>query len=441
MKVLLINPNASEEFEAAYPIGLSWVGAFLKEAGHDVLGLDGFVSGSSPTVPLPLRIDSAIREFLPDVVGLGVRNIDNQCLLSPVFYLEQSRQIVQALRRSYGGPIVLGGAGYSIFPEEALDYLQADFGIQGEGESSFLRLLEALEGNGSSLMPNPSSTIPGLAVRTEEGIRWVPNTPLPSLQGPWADRGLFAPWPYLQARAKQFPMNVQSRRGCPMECIYCTNPWLEGALMKFRPPIDVAKEIRFLSELSGIDRLTFVDSLFNHPASYTEALLEALLQERVQASWECTYNPGYHDSALLKKMQKAGCVRVSIGNESGTESILKNLKKGFGLESIEKSVQEAKKLGMEAVCFFMIGAPGENKDTVLESIRFLEKIDPSRVVVTLGIRIYPGLELARIATKEGVIPPDRKLLRPSFYLPKALKGWIEPLLLEDILPNHPNWTM
>ena len=226
-----------------------------------------------------------------------------------------------------------------------------------------------------------------------------------------------------------------------MECIYCTNPWLEGAMMKFRSPTDVAKEIRSLSESSGVDRLTFVDSLFNHPASYTEALLEALIQERVQTAWEGTYNPGYHDSALLKKMQKAGCVRVSIGNESGTESTLKNLKKGFGIESIEKSVQEAKNLGMEAVCFFMIGAPGENKDTVLESVRFLEKIAPSRVVVTLGIRIYPGLELERIAIKEGTIPPNRKLLRPAFYLPKGLKGWIEPILLEDILPNHPNWTM
>ena len=102
MKVLLINPNASEESEAAYPIGLSWVGAFLKGAGHNVRGLDGFVSGSSSINPLPFRIDSALREFLPDVVGLEVRNIDNQCLLSPVFYLEQTRQVVQALRRSQG---------------------------------------------------------------------------------------------------------------------------------------------------------------------------------------------------------------------------------------------------------------------------------------------------------------------------------------------------
>lgn len=211
--------------------------------------------------------------------------------------------------------------------------------------------------------------------------------------------------------------------------------------MKFRPPNDVAKEIRSLSESLGMTRLTFVDSLFNHPASYTEALLEALFKEKVPIAWECTYNPRYHDFTLLKKMQKAGCVRVSIGNESGAESSLKTLKKGFGLESAERSIQEAKGLGIETVCFFMIGAPGENKETILQSIRFLEKIAPSRVVVTLGIRVYPGLELERIAIQEGVILPGQELLSPTFYLPKGLKGWIEPFLSEDILPNHPNWTM
>lgn len=441
MKVLLVNLNYPEESEAAYPLGLSLVGSSLKEAGHEVCGFDGFVPESSQAAPLPIRLNSALQAFLPDVVGLEVRNIDNQCMLSPVFYLEEAKRAIQAIRKSFGGPIVVGGAGYSIFPREALDYLKADFGIQGEGERSFVRLLEALQGRRPCIPQMPHPKIPGLATRTEEGVLWIPNTPLASLNGPWADRSLFDPSAYLKSKARQFPMNIQARRGCPMECVYCTNPWLEGKLMKFRPPDDVAREIRSLSESFGITGLTFVDSLFNHPASYTEAILEAMSKEEVRISWECTYNPRYHDSALLKKMHKAGCVRVSIGNESGVESSLKTLKKGFGLESVEKSVQEAKDLGMETVCFFMIGAPGESKETVLQSVLFLERIAPSRVVVTLGIRVYPGLELERIAIQEGMIPPVGELLSPTFYLPKGLKGWIEPFLFKNILPNHPNWSL
>jgi radical SAM superfamily enzyme YgiQ (UPF0313 family) len=140
-------------------------------------------------------------------------------------------------------------------------------------------------------------------------------------------------------------------------------------------------------------------------------------------------------------MHDAGCVRVSIGNESGSNLSLTALKKGFEREHIERSVLDAKALGLETVCFLLIGAPGETKDTVLESVCFLDELNPSSVVVTLGIRLYPGLELSSIAAKEGMIDPRQSLLSPAFYLPRELEGWAESFFLDEVLPSHPNWTV
>lgn len=430
MNVLLLNPNALRGSDPAYPLGLAHIAAAAKKAGHTAEGIDLFSENCPETA-----IFSTLESFQPDVVGLSVRNIDNQCMRAPIFYLETAKNLVHTIRKRFYGPIAVGGAGYSIFPKEALDYLRADYGIQGEGERAFVMLLEALEADSKTF------SFPGLARRTADRVEWIPNVPLASYEGLWPDRGLFPPLPYLGADTRQFPVNIQTRRGCPMECIYCTNPWLEGKTMKFRGPEDVALEVRSLSDNFGIAQLTFVDSLFNHPASYTETLVDAFLETRLELAWECTYNPRFHDPHLLSKMRDAGCVRVSIGNESGSNLSLMALKKGFEREHIERSVLDAKALGLETVCFLLIGAPGETKDAVLESVRFLDALNPSRVVVTLGIRLYPGLELSAIVAKEGMIDPGQSLLFPTFYLPRELEGWAESFFLDKVLPSHPNWTM
>ena len=430
MNVLLLNPDALRGSDPAYPLGLAHIATAAMKAGHAAEGVDMF-SENCPEA----AIFSTIESFQPDVVGLSVRNIDNQCMRAPIFYLETAKNLVHTVRKRFYGPIVVGGAGYSIFPREALDYLRADYGIQGEGERAFVMLLEALEANSKAF------SFPGLARRTADRVEWAPNVPLASLEGLWADRSLFPPLRYLDAGTRQFPVNIQTRRGCPMECIYCTNPWLEGKTMRFRGPEDVVLEIRSLSDNFGVARLTFVDSLFNHPTSYTETLVDAFLKARLELSWECTYNPRFHDPHLLSKMHDAGCVRVSIGNESGSNLSLTALKKGFEREHIERSVLDAKALGLETVCFLLIGAPGETKDTVLESVCFLDELNPSSVVVTLGIRLYPGLELSSIAAKEGMIDPRQSLLSPAFYLPRELEGWAESFFLDEVLPSHPNWTV
>ncbi|MBT8407135.1 MAG: cobalamin-dependent protein, partial [Deltaproteobacteria bacterium] len=132
MKVLLISANTEQINMPTLPLGLACVAAATRKAGHEVAYLDLMAQEDVRTV-----IKEAMEGLSPDVVGISVRNIDDQVMDSPGFLLEQVKEVVASCRSFSDSPIVLGGAGYSMYPESALEYLGADMGIQGEGEVAF----------------------------------------------------------------------------------------------------------------------------------------------------------------------------------------------------------------------------------------------------------------------------------------------------------------
>jgi hypothetical protein len=128
MKVLLISANTERINMPAPPLGLQLVAAATRRAGHDVTFLDLL------SEPEPVRaIQRALAACTPAVIGISVRNIDDQDMRTQRFLLEPVKAVVAECRAGSDAPIVLGGAGYSMFPDAVLDYLGADFGIGGRG--------------------------------------------------------------------------------------------------------------------------------------------------------------------------------------------------------------------------------------------------------------------------------------------------------------------
>src|SRR5271157_36874 len=140
MKVLLISANTERTNILPLPLGLGCVGAACQRAGHEVVLMNLMFEGHTASA-----IRNCISAFRPGVIGISVRNIDDQDMAAPRFLLPPVREVVATCRSLCNAPIVLGGAGYSIFPESALRYLGADMGIRGEGEIVFCALLARLE--------------------------------------------------------------------------------------------------------------------------------------------------------------------------------------------------------------------------------------------------------------------------------------------------------
>ena len=140
MRVLLVSANTESINMPVIPVGLAAVAAATRNAGHRVELIDLLSVRDTGTA-----IKEAVVGFQPEVIGISIRNIDDQKMAPPNLLLDQVKPVMSECRRFSEAPIVLGGAGYSIFPESVLSYLGADMGIQGEGEIAFPALLALME--------------------------------------------------------------------------------------------------------------------------------------------------------------------------------------------------------------------------------------------------------------------------------------------------------
>lgn len=429
MRVLLISENQCRENLIPYPLGTAWIAAVVRAAGHEVAGLDLMFSED-----IAADTASSVAGFRPDCVGVSVRNIDNQDMVNEEFYLPPVREVVAAIRSETDAPVVLGGAGFSIFPLECMEYVDVGLGVAGEGEVAFPRLLECLESGADP------SRLPGVAVRRDGISRLNPPGPPPDLRLlPLPDHETFDVRLYNWARGSgpPFTANVQTRRGCHMRCIYCSSPLVEGRAVRIRDPVSVADEMQELDRLR-IKFAIVTDSLFNYPPEYAGALCREIASRELDIRWSASHNPAYNDPELFWLMREAGCNMLSIGNESGSEDMLSALRKGFSKEQILESVRGARDAGLRFYCFLMLGGPGETRATVEESLEFLLQLEPDSVRLTIGVRIYPGCELERIALREGVISRGQGLLEPAFYLAPEVEPWIYGYM-EEFCREHPGF--
>jgi radical SAM superfamily enzyme YgiQ (UPF0313 family) len=370
-----------------------------------------------------------IRKVQPDIIGISVRNIYDQVSLQPRFLLEPVKSIIAACRQNSEAKIVLGGAGFSIFPGEVLSYLDADMGIQGEGEQSFAMLLDGIENNENL------SNIPGL-YHAEQNIANPPDTCMNIDQNlyPQPDRHLFS----LEHTGEEIIwLPFQTRRGCPLNCSYCSSPLIEGKTTRKR---SIDSIINALSEFAsaGFNHFFFVDNTFNLPPGYAKDLCDQIIKNNLNITWRCILYPGKVDKELVEKMVQSGCVEVSLGMESGSDTILKMMNKQYHTIDVRHASELLEKGGIRRMGFLLLGGPGETRQTVLESFEFIDSLALEMVKVTIGIRIYPDTELALYAKRVGKISSEENLLFPKFYIENKMESWIRKTVSEW-MKDRPNW--
>jgi radical SAM superfamily enzyme YgiQ (UPF0313 family) len=407
VRVLLIAAaDGSGEQGAPLPIGLGCVAAATERAGHKVRLLSLAASGE-----WEFRTADAVLEFCPDVIGISARNIDDQDMQHPHFLLASLQELVAACRRVSSAPIVLGGAGYSIFPQPALRYLQADMGIKGEGEMAFPALLSWVE-QGAQGSPPPGTCLRNGICTTTALVPSLDASPLPEPNF-WLH--------FSGVEGQRIP--VQSRRGCPLDCIYCSTSAIEGRPVRKRSPESV---VGWLAQLCahGFRSFHFVDNTFNLPPAYAKDLCRKLIQADLGLDWWAIVYPKWVDEELAELMAKAGCTLVSLGFESGSEPVLKKLNKRFSCADVRAVSANLSATGIRRNGFLLLGAPGETRETVEESLAFAESLHLDGLKVTVGLRIYPGTALHSTAVAEGVVSADDDLLCPRFYLTTGLQDWL-----------------
>jgi radical SAM superfamily enzyme YgiQ (UPF0313 family) len=411
MRILLIYSNQSRELVPAPPVGLSYVASATRAAGHEVKLLDLAFAED-----LMEELTSGIKAFKPDVVGLSIRNIDNvihQRFDSPLQSLLEQIAVIRAYARTPDGkpvPLVLGGPAISILAEKALAVFGADYAIVGEGEIAFPMLLEALE------IGAPLTGVSGLCYsKAGQSVR---NRT--ALMPAFAHSGMqqWVSWKHYQRGGGTWP--IQTKRGCPMSCIYCAYPLVEGKRCRLRDPGEVVNEIEQVLRDVGPRTFEFVDSTFNIPASHAIRICEEIIRRGVKASFTAMgINLRDVPADLFSLMKRAGFNSMMITAEAGCDSMLENLSKGYTMQEVNSCLDLAAASGLKSMWFFMLGGPGETMATCEETIRFAETRLTGRQFLSVfftGIRLLPDTALARQAVEAGYIPPETDLSKGIFYL-------------------------
>jgi hypothetical protein len=416
MRILLVNTNRKADLMAAPPIGLCYVATAARKAGHEVRVLDLCFAGRRAAKDLR----SSVSSFLPEVVGLSVRNVDNANMLRPVSYLPGVRDLVAEVRKLSPAPVVLGGSGASLMPEAVLRYAGADGIIVSDGEVSFLRLLDALASG------KPWNMIPGVGFM-QDGHFQLTSPEFPPFRfeapdvGHWVDME-----PYERLGGTY---NVQTKRGCPHRCIYCTyNSSLEGHRLRSRDPAEVVDEIEEAILKYRPRSVEFVDSVFNDPPEHMRAILEEIIRRPWKAEFTAMgVQPLHLDREMLDLMWRAGFRSFMITPESASDTMLTSYRKGFCREHVIQAAEALAHTRFSAWWCFLLGGPRETHTTIQETLDFCRqylrlKRGSARHVAQLffGVRLYPGTELWRSALCEGIIPKGPDPIQPLWYVSREL---------------------
>ncbi len=414
MKVLFLNPPYGKDFCRSarwaarsrgrvqrHPDWLLIAAAVLEREGHKVKFIDG--------AALNLEFNDIERELSRFKPELTVIHTTTPSIYNDIRYAE--------LAKKRGSMTVLIGPHVSAEPEDTFKKSPfIDAIVIGEYDYTLREIAE-----GRSL-----EDIKGIAYPEDGTIKITPfREPLDVKELPFPAWHHIRPEWYRDA-GKRFPfLTLISARGCPNRCSFCRDTSvMYGRRLRFREPEQVVDEIEYDFKLFPyIKEIMFETDTFTASAAHVRGICEEILGRNLKITWSCNVRVDM-DLTLLPLMKKAGCRMLMVGYEFGTQEALDAVHKGITLEQSRRFTEEARRLGFTIHGCFMVGAPGETKDSVLKTIEFAKSL-PIDTVQFSGICPYPGTELYRWA-KEN-----------NYLLVTDWTDWVNEDLEQVTLLNYP----
>ena len=431
MRIVLVNPNPMKP--PVTPVSLDYLGSVCEQAGIAVDLVD-----CSVEVDWGKKLAQVLTET-PILVGVTVRNIDDSYFASRDFSLQRIIPVIEEIKRLTPAPICLGGVGFSIFPSETLEFCGVTYGICGGGEQGFVKLVTALSDN------TEPEAVPGL-VWMENG-RYRKNAILPVLleKMDLSPRSLIDNRYYFENGGQ---VGFETKRGCSLNCVYCPEPLIRGKQVSVRNPQNVVAELTNLYH-QGITVFHTCDSEFNCPYSHAVLVSEAIIKSGLgsKIKWYAYCSPEHFNEKLATVMRDAGCVGIDFGADHGDDHMLRRLGHGYSSDDLIRIREICRKHNIICMFDLLLGSPGETRGSIQTTIRLMKKIQPERVGISLGVRLYPVTRLGQeiLETSKGNLSDNpslfgdlknnESLLRPVYYcdanLGEDVEDWLHEMVGDD----------
>ena len=403
MRVLLINPFVEQmhrELSLAdnfrNPLGLAFLAAVLEREGYDVEILDALLLG----VRFP-RLEKILRKKRPDVVGIST--------YTPTRY--ECFRTADVVRETLGGDvkIVFGGPHASAVPEDTLEEVKsADFIVRGEGEYSFLELIETLKNGG-----DPSKVL-GISGRLNGAIFHAEDRPniedLDALPMPARHKLPMNRYGTRMPSTMRRIATVLTSRGCPARCIFCTRDWMSRK-PRYHSPQRIADEVEEVLTRYNVEGIIFQDDTFTLNNRRVFEFCDEVAKRKLKFKWLATTRVDCVTKELLKAMKGAGLEVLTVGAESMLPETLKWLKKGFTVEQVKQTVKWANELGLVIRCTYLMGIGNESEEDVRLSAQLARELEVSKLKANVGLSIYPGTPVYGMSMEAGVLSKDYSFAR------------------------------
>ncbi|MBI5632091.1 MAG: cobalamin B12-binding domain-containing protein [Nitrospirae bacterium] len=394
MKILLINPNRFL-FPPVPPIGLEYVAASLAQKGHEFRLLDLTFHENADAL-----LDQVISEFMPDISGVTVRNIDSVLFHDNEFYLDFIRDIVLQLKDRHGLKVIIGGAGVMVNPEGIREYLGADYAIAGPAEDIINELLAAL--------------------CCGENTKKVWN-------------GIFRPYSpcsrittavdYKQYYNAGGIAGFETHKGCSSSCVYCIEA---HSRVVFKRPENVIREIKGFIE-NGHSDFHLCDPEFNEDLDHAIEFCTALRQEHIRMQWALYMKPANYNQKLFRLMKETGVNLITLTIDSFKKCPLY-------WTDVEKIIFNAQSCGIRIAVDFLTGFPYEDNELLQWCLDYFRRLQPDRVNINTFIRLYKPLMITKIIERDDTLKThiigdwdNKEMILPIFY------NQIEPERLRELI--------
>jgi hypothetical protein len=369
MRIAFVSANREHLPDPVVPLGILYMMGSVGERHEKVL-----IDLCFEDRPLEY-LAAQIEQFAPDLIAVSMRNIQNADYTDTAPTLRHYDEVVHTMREYSDAPIVMGGGGFSVIPTELMHRLGLDYGIVGEGETGFVELVSRLA-QGSRDMTGIRNLLSGTGALQSSQFHRHDFLDLATNVRP--DRRWVDPRYYEHSGIT----SIQTKRGCAMQCDYCTYPLIEGRVIRQRTGEIVADEWQStVAAHPAISHVFVVDSVFNLPPRHAREVSEALIARNLVTPWTCYINPVRFDQELADVMARAGCAGVEIGSDSGTDAGLARLKKGFTVEKIRQARRVCQQAGIKDCHTFVLGTQGESLDDVERSLDFIEALNPYGTII------------------------------------------------------------
>jgi len=281
-------------------------------------------------------------------------------------------------------PKIFGGAHPTIDPDDAFRR-GADIVVKGEGEVAFKKILD-----------NPKQALQQ-RVFQEPLIKNLDSLPFPDRQAIQQQR-------YFELTLQNDGVkiaSINSSRGCPYDCTFCTSKALWGRKVRFRSAGNIVSELEELVDL-GLEHLKFSDDTFTSKKERVYEFCRIKTERGLEnVPWSCNARVNTVDYHVLKAMKEAGCAELWFGVESGSQKVLDALKKGIKIDQVRTAFKHSRALGIRTRGYFMIGNETETREDIEETERFIEELSPDMVGVSINTP-FPGSQRYKEKALQGI---------------------------------------